>query len=184
MKNTLLLLLVILAFNYFACAQENTGLKKSPLQYCTSNQSPLQLLVGDTLVVVCDTMYLINKTRYQFYKSIHKATLQDDGMECKELLKAYETRLEEHELSYSKLLANSRKTEQTTLNLIEYTQKSLENTQKTLQYSRQSLDSSIQNLDRANELIRKEKWNARGQKLLTGIAGVGVGILLGVLVTH
>ncbi|BAX82535.1 hypothetical protein [Labilibaculum antarcticum] len=183
MKNTLLLL-VILTFSCAANAQDYMGLKKSPLQYCTSNQSPLQLLVGDTLVVVCDTMYLINKTRYQFYKSIHQATLQDDGMECKNLLKAYEARLEEHELSYSKLLANSRKTEKTTLDFIEYTQKSLENTQKTLQYSQQSLDYSMQNLDRANELIRKEKWNARGQKLLTGIAGVGVGILVGVLVTR
>ncbi|WP_461643401.1 hypothetical protein [Labilibaculum euxinus] len=183
MKNTLLLL-IILAFSCTAGAQEHVGLKKAPLQYCTSNQSPLQLVVGDTLVVMCDTMYLINKTRYQFYKSIHKATLEDDNIECKNLLKAYETRLEEHELSYNKLLANCRKSEKTTLNFIEYTQKSLESTQKTLQYTQQSLDTSMQNLDRANELIRKEKWNATGQKVLTGIAGLGVGILVGVLVTR
>jgi ElaB/YqjD/DUF883 family membrane-anchored ribosome-binding protein len=183
MKNTLLLL-IILVFSCAAKAQVHMGLKKSPLQYCTSNQSPLQLVVGDTLVVVCDTMYLINKTRYQFYKSIHKATLEDDNMECNNLLKAYETRLKEHESSYAKLLANCRQSEKTSLDLIDYTQKSLENTQKTLQYSQQSLDSSIQKLDRANELIRKEKWNDRGQKLVTGIAGVGVGILLGVLVSR
>lgn len=183
MKN-IFLLLVVLSLASTSSAQEHRRLKKSSLQYCTSNQAPLQLVVGDTLIVACDTMYLINKTRYEFYKSIHQATLQDDDVPCKNLLKAYETRLQEHELSYSKLLANSQKSEQSTLNLIEYTQKSLEDTQKSLLYSQQSLDESMQKLDGANEQIRKAKWNARGQKLMTGIAGLGVGILIGILLAN
>ncbi|WP_143470501.1 hypothetical protein [Labilibaculum filiforme] len=159
-------------------------MKNYSQQYCTSNETPLQLVAGDTLVVACDTMFLINKIRYEFYKKIHQATLENNSNSCTSLLLAFENRLKDHEASYSQILANSKRSEQISLDIIANTKKSLENTQQSLLANQHSLDEAMVKLERANELIRKEKWNATGQKALTGIAGIGVGILIGVLVTN
>lgn len=182
MNRILLLLFLVLNTPFFGKAQAR--FKAIPAEYPLSNETPLQLHRGDTLIVTCDTVYLINKIRYEFYKSIHTATLHNDNEECNQLLRAYEKRVKEHELSYSKLLANCTSTEKSALDMVAYTRKSLEETQHTLQFTQQALEQSSTNLDRANELLRKEKWNVRGQKLLVGVAGVGLGILVGVLMVH
>ena len=159
-----------------------TSLKTVPLSYCSSNEPPKLFKLGDTILISCDTVYLINKIRYKFYKDIHFAVLQDDNTEYTGLLKAYENRLNEHELAYSKLLKNCRNSEKTSLDLIDFTQKSLQNTQRSLDYSQQALEQSVKSLEQANALIKREKWNSRGQKVLVGIGGVGIGVLIGVLV--
>jgi ElaB/YqjD/DUF883 family membrane-anchored ribosome-binding protein len=182
MKKIAYLFIVFVLFWISAKSQNNASIKTIPVDYCTSNETPKLLTLGDTIVITCDSVYLINKIRYKFYKEIHLALQKDNNSECKDLLQAYENRLSEHESTYNKLLINSKKTEKISLDLIDYTQKSLENTQKTLDYTQLTLEQSMKSLDQANELIKKEKWNSKGQKLLVGIGGVGVGILVGVLI--
>jgi ElaB/YqjD/DUF883 family membrane-anchored ribosome-binding protein len=161
-------------------SQDRT-VKFVPADYCSSNKSPLVFLKGDTIVADCDTIYLVNKGRYTFYKNIHKATLSNKDSICNKLLNAYELRLSEHQDAYDKLLDNSKQSEKITLDLMSYTQNSLVNTQKTLDYSRETLEQTLKSLALANDYIKKEKWNARGQKLLTGIGGAGIGLLIGIL---
>lgn len=180
-KNNFLFIMFVL-FCLSAKSQNNTSIITIPVNYCTSNETPKLFKLGDTIVITCDSVYLVNKIRYKFYRDIHLAIQKDDNTECKSLLQAYETRLNEHETAYNKLLLNSKKTEKISLDLIDYTQKSLENTQKTLDFTQQTLEQSMKSLEQANELIRKEKWNSKGQKFLVGVGGVGIGILVGVLI--
>lgn len=162
---------------------QSENLKTIPTEYCTSTSSPLLFVRGDTLTITCDSVYIMNVMRYNFYKNIHKATLSNNDSTCSRLLNAYELRLKEHEDAYNKLLDNSKQAEKVSLDMIAYSQKSLAGTQKTLEFTQTTLDQSLKSIDMAHDYIQQEKWNSKGQKLLTGIAGVGVGLLVGVLIT-
>ena len=159
------------------------NLKTVPAGYCTSTSSPLLFVEGDTIQVTCDSVYVMNALRYNFYKNIHKATLSSKDSVCSKLLNAYELRLIENEQAYNKLLDNSKQAEKVSLDLINYSQKSLAGTQKTLEFTQTTLDQSLKSIDMAHDYIQQEKWNSKGQKLLVGVCGVGIGLLVGILIT-
>ena len=161
---------------------QNKTIKSIPADYCYSNKSPLMYLNGETIIVECDTAYLVNKGRYNFYKNIHEATLSGKDSLSGKLLNAFELRLFEQHNAYEKLLNNSKQSEKITLDLINDTQSSLVNTQKTLDYTQKTLDNSLKSLELANDYIKKEKWNSKGKKLLIGIGGIGVGLITGMLI--
>jgi hypothetical protein len=161
---------------------QSGNLKTIHSDYSTSTSSPLLFVKGDTISITCDSVYLMNVIRYKFYKNIHKATLESTDSTCSKLLKAYELRLNEHELAYNKLLDNSKQAEKVSLDMIDYSRKSLAGTQKTLEFTQTTLDQSLKSIDMAHNYIQQEKWNSKGQKLLTGIAGLGVGLLVGILI--
>lgn len=174
-----LLISVFISANSFGQAGM---LKTVPLEYSSSVKSPLLFVKGDTIRVACDSVYLMNVIRYNFYKNLHKATLAGKDSVCTKLLNAYELRLIEHEQAYNKLLENSKQAEKVSLDLIDYSQKSLTGTQKTLEFTQATLDQSLKSIDMAHNYIQQEKWNSKGQKLLTGVVGAGIGLLLGVLI--
>ena len=181
MKKLIFMLIfsTIVATNLFS---QSGNFKNVPSGYSTSTGSPLLFIKGDTIQVSCDTVYLMNSMRYHFYKNIHKATLSGQDSVCKKLLNAYELRLIEHEQAYNKLLDNSKQAEKVSQDLIDYSQKSLAGTQKTLEFTQATLDQSLKSIDMAHNYIQQEKWNSKGQKLLTGAVGVGIGLLVGVLI--
>ncbi|MFN8135659.1 MAG: hypothetical protein U0Z17_10725 [Bacteroidales bacterium] len=181
MKQTLFLPVVLLCMFTSAFGQSGS-FKIVPLQYGTSTSSPLLFTRGDTIKIENDTVYLMNAIRYSFYRNLHKATLAGKDSVCSKLLNAYELRLIEHEQAYSKLLENSKQAEKVSLDLISYSQKSLAGTQKTLEFTQSTLDQSLKSIDMAHDYIQQEKWNSKGQKLLVGICGVGVGLLVGVII--
>jgi ElaB/YqjD/DUF883 family membrane-anchored ribosome-binding protein len=181
MKQFLFLLSVSLCLVARVFGQSGS-FKIVPPQYSTSTASPLLYTKGDTIKVESDTVYLVNAIRYGFYRNLHKATLAGKDSVCSKLLNAYELRLIEHEQAYSKLLENSKQAEKVSLDLIAYSQKSLAGTQKTLEFTQVTLDQSLKSIDIAHNYIKQEKWNSKGQKILVGLCGVGVGLLVGVII--
>ena len=181
MKQILLFQVVLLCLVSSVFGQSGS-FKMVPLQYSTSTGSPLMFTRGDTIKIESDTVYLMNAIRYSFYRNLHKATLAGKDSTCSKLLNAYELRLIEHEQAYSKLLENSKQAEKVSLDLIAYSQKSLAGTQKTLEFTQSTLDQSLKSIDLAHDYIQQQKWNSKGQKLLVGICGVGVGLLVGVII--
>lgn len=181
MKKNLALLIICNCLIISLMAQSGS-FKTVPSQYSVSTASPLMFVKGDTIWLDCDTAYLVNGIRYNFYKNLHKATLAGSDSVCVKLLNAYERRLVEHEQAYNKLLENSKQAEKVSLDLIDYSQKSLAGTQKTLQFTQATLDQSLKSIDMAHDYIQQEKWNSKGQKLLVGICGVGVGLLVGIII--
>jgi len=161
---------------------QNKTVRSVPANYCSSNKSPLMFLKGDTIITDCDTTYIVNKERYSFYKNIHEATLSGKDSVSGKILKAFELRLLEQQNAYDKLLSNSKQAEKITLDLINDTQSSLLSTQKTLENTQISLENTLKSLETANKLIKKEKWNSKGQKLLVGAGGVGIGLIIGLLI--
>ena len=161
---------------------QSANFKTVPAEYSLSTKAPMLFTKGDTIKVITDSIYLMNAMRYNFYKNIHKATLSGKDSVCTKLLNAYELRLVEHEQAYNKLLDNSKQAEKVSQDLIDYSQKSLSGTQRTLEFTQSTLDQSLKSIDMAQDYIQKAKWNSKGQKLLTGLTGAGIGLLLGILI--
>ncbi len=178
----LIFLMVFLSASFTDLYSQSNNMKTVSADYVTSTGSPLLFMKGDTILVEPDSVYLMNVIRYNFYKNIHKATLTGTDSVCTKLLKAYELRLTEHEQAYNKLLDNSKQAEKVSLDLISYSQKSLAGTQKTLEFTQTTLDQSLKSIDMAQNYIQQAKWNAKGQKLLTALSGVGIGLLIGILI--
>jgi ElaB/YqjD/DUF883 family membrane-anchored ribosome-binding protein len=179
-KNLVLLVLtIIVVVNLFS---QPTSIKSVPSVYSSSHASALMFVKRDTIVIECDTIYLINPGRYRLYKALHEATLSDKDSLCSKILKAYQSSLLENETAYDKLLDNNKKLEKTTSDLIIYSQNSLQNVQKTLEFTQITLDQSFKSLELANNYIKKEKWNSVGKKILVGVGGACFGLLLGMLI--
>ena len=181
MKKTSIILVLCILINLLSSAQ-NSGVKIIPTEYSSSNKSPMKFTLGDTLLINCDTVFLVNKGRYNFYKNIHSAILKDNDSTCIKLLESYEIRLIEHEKSFLELLENSRKAEKSALELVTFTQNSLASTQKSLDNTQLTLDNTRKTLEEANRYIKKERWNSAGKKVIIGVGGVAVGIVTGVLI--
>jgi len=161
---------------------QNGNFKIITSDFGLSNKSPLLIKAGDTLQIECDSVFLINKGRYNFYKNIHSSILNNNDSTCTRLLNSYEIRLSEHEKTFSKLIENSRIAEKTTFELLTETQNSLSDTRKTLGDVQFLLENTRKNLEIANDHIKKERWNNAGKKFLIGVGGVAVGIITGVLI--
>ncbi|MGE0088257.1 MAG: hypothetical protein AB7S50_02130 [Bacteroidales bacterium] len=181
MKNLILLIQFCAIIGSSVLAQQSE-IKTIPVDYSSSGKAPIMFIAGDTIKIECDTVFIMNKGRYQFYKNIHSAIQNDNDSTCKNLLKAYEIRLSDHEQSYIQLVEKSRNAEKVALELAAFTQHSLAETQKTLVNTQNSLQETIKNLEIANDHLKKERWNSAGKKVLIGIGGVAVGIITGVLV--
>ena len=157
-------LFFLIVFSTVAIANlfsQNGRILSVPSDYCTSTASPMLFVKGDTISVTCDSVYLMNVIRYNFYKNLHKATLTSKDSVCAKLLNAYELRLNEHEQAYNKLLDNSKQAEKISLDMINYSQKSLAGTQKTLEFTQTTLDQSLKSIDMAHNYIQQEKWNSK-----------------------
>ncbi len=163
-------------------AQDAARLTVIGPDYALSTDSPLCFTSGDTLLIRCDSVYVINTERYRIYTACLRALREDNEQPCGRLLQAYEDRLREHDESYRLLLANCRETEKVSDEMLSYTRASLENTLATLDHTQQTLDRSLEGLRQTEELLRRQQNRQTGQKFLIGAGGVGLGILVGILV--
>jgi hypothetical protein len=139
---------------------------------------------GDTIIVSCDSLFLMNPKRYAFYKSIHSTILSNNDSTLVNLLNSYEQRLKEHQQIIDELLLNSKLAESISFDLIESTHSSIATTQKTIVNSQMLLESSSGKLDHAKEDIKKSQIKSTRNKLLFGAGGFGAGVVLGLLLMN
>ena len=181
MRKAIFLLIFTLILISTTIAQESQ-LKTITPDFSLSTKSPLLINAGDTILIQCDSVFLINKERYKFYKNLHAAILNNGDSTCLLVLKAYEKKLIEHELSFRELLENSRLAEKTTLELLAFSKSSLLDTQSKLENTQITLENTRKNLEIANNHIKKERWSTAGKKIMIGVGGVAIGIITGVLI--
>jgi hypothetical protein len=153
-----------------------------PSNYCISEQRPLLFTIGDTILVECDSIYMMNAKRYAFYKSVHEAFLKDNDAVYGKLLESYELRLKEHQDTYERLFSNIHQSDKITSDLVDSSQQSLASAKRSIFSLQEKLDVSIKNLELANAIIKDERRKSRNQKILTGVGGAGVGLIVGILI--
>lgn len=177
----LILLIAFLSIALISSAQIRSKVT-IPSSYCLSEQRPLLFTIGDTILVECDSIYIMNAKRYAFYKSVHEAMINDDDNVYNKLLESYELRLKQHQDSYEKLFSNMHQSDKIASDLIESSQQSLSGTQKNVLELQEKLDMSLKNLEHANAIIKDERRKGRNQKFLAGVGGAGLGLIVGVLI--
>jgi hypothetical protein len=179
MKRYILILVIALIPLAVVCQTASKVLEVE--NYCFAERSPVKITMGDTIIVSCDSLYLMNPKRYAFYKDLHNAVLSGDDYTYAQLLTAYELRIQEHQQIIDKLLLNSKLAEDITFSMIDSTQSSIASTQETITNSQSMLDKSALKLDEAKGDIKKGKLGSSGKKFLYGAGGFGTGLILGII---
>lgn len=156
---------------------------------CASLQTVL-LLSGDTFLVKCDTVYLLNKLTFRQYDGAYR-DIRKKGTSIANLMNAYdeilglqENRLREQAKSYDELRVNF-------LSLATDTQTKITDSSIRLTAALTSLDNLNKDLvetkmllGEAKEIIHTEKNWLNLEKLLWGAGGVAVGVVLGAVLTN
>lgn len=156
-------------------------LKTIPVDFCQTIKPPIKYMMGDTIIINCDTVFVFNRAGYSYYNSLKAVVLGTSP--CSAIISSYEKSLIEQQKAYSDLLNNCNLQEKITNELITSAKSSLEATQKTLGNTQDILKNSIESLDIAKKLAKKEKTMSILEKILIGLGGAGVGAIVTVFAT-
>ena len=155
---------------------------------CSSVQTVL-LLSGDTFLVKCDTVYLLNKLTFRqydgAYRDIHKR-----GSSISNLMNAYDeiiglqqNRLQEQAKSYDELRSNFSSLAGDTQTKIAESSTRLNSAVASLDNLNHDLIETKRLLGEAKEIVNTEKNWLNVEKLLWGAGGLVVGVVLGSVLT-
>jgi hypothetical protein len=182
MKHLLLLLLCSGAI--WATAQPPTPkLIQTPDSLCDEAMRVYLVFRGDSVVTNCDSLYLVNSVaanNYLKYLRFVKATQR--GAEFQALINLYDRRLAEQDTEYEQLRRSLETMMTTSAETMQRIESNADSVSQSLLLVNQSLTLANDNLALVKQTIKQERWNSVGKKILWGVGGLGLGILIGVLV--
>ncbi|MCT4602999.1 MAG: hypothetical protein N4A59_08890 [Marinifilum sp.] len=179
-----ILLLTIVLFSFSVKAQIKSKVNLIPERYAVNKEKPLQFTAGDTLIIQCDTVFVINKIRYQFYQKLHDNILSDSYMEYEDYIATLKNELAASQLAYDELKANCDTTAVLARETITNSIISLDSLENNLKETEGKLSESIKKLDGTKDLLGEIKTDQKKDRLFYSIGGVAIGILTGILVTN
>ncbi len=174
-------LILILSFWGQMTWAQSGGIKTIPSEYRDLNTTPWVFTEGDTLIIETDSVYVVNSERYHFYRKVHREILSSDDSTCSELLRTYERRLEYFDTRYQEMAANSHAAQMITLGVLQETNEKVEEIQIDLELTRKELEQSRKSLEEANRELDKDQSRNRKKVLVSGVIGLGIGLILGIL---
>lgn len=181
MKTKIYMIIIGLVYVISASAQTSGTLVEMSADFCINNKI-IRLDRGDTLLVSCDSVIVLSNAQYRYLKAVLKAYKDTTEIaRYEKLIQSYEESIKTSKADYDKLLENTKKTEQISFGLIDRSLATLDGTQKILHYTQTSLDQSIKSLEATEKLLKKQRRATIGQKVLVGIGGAGIGLLLGII---
>lgn len=143
--------------------------------------------IGEPFIVKQDSLYvfrtpdvyLVNKKSFLAIKNVYQSTINQDKM-TKDLIEKYTETLRRNIDLERRLEINF--TQSDSLDQIVYlkTQATLQNTQKALDYTLNSLEKATNSLDLVEKASKRERRKTVFEKVLIGVAGVGLGVLIGI----
>jgi hypothetical protein len=180
----MVLILLLSLVSGMSTAQLDHRVYRISGEQCIDQKAPRLYLSGDTLIIECDSMYLLNTTRYSFYREIHQSIKLEDSRTCQSLVLAYERSLAEEEESYRSLLENARQTDQVSSETLQNTQDELIDVQKQLRNIDLELTRNQEELKAAEENIARGKRKSNRQKVIFGVGGLAIGIISGIIIAQ
>ena len=161
--------------------QEKNALKviEIPNSYADYVGEAFQVKKDSLYVFRTPDVYLVNKKSFLAIKSVYQSTIDQDKM-TKDLIEKYTTTLRRNMDLERRLEINFTQTDSLDQIVYEKTQTTLTNTQKALDYTVKSLESATNSLELVEKATKRERRKTVFEKVLFGLAGIGVGVLVGI----
>lgn len=145
---------------------------------CYETARPMLLTGGQQVLIQCDTVYLINKTRFRLYEKARHFILDTDILKYQTALEEYEVQLnkadEAYKNIYQKYLLMSGNYEKD----LKTTNSDLKNVRSELSKAQSEVKSASEDLEKLRKKLSAERWKSLGTKLLYGVGGAVIGITI------
>jgi len=176
-------LLLCLGLAWVSLTYGQGRFKMTPDSLCANKMRVFAVFAEDTLVVRCDTMYLVNKVAVQNYRAFrHYALKTKDGKIYEALNELYERRLAEQKAEYDSLMGIVQRFQDQS----ESTMGEIEGRADSMNFHLAQIDSSLmqatRTLEEVRENVKREKRSAWWKRAGIGLGGVAIGLLLGLLI--
>ncbi len=176
MKKVCFIFIILFYSNQFAQDSANFTI---PSSYEYSMEKPILINSGDLVKFEADSIYLVNKVRLAFYEELRNKLLTLD-FNCEPTFELYKSSLSQNTLLVNQLLENSESTNRLNTKFINESQLLLNKQNETLNLTLANLNSAKENLDLAKNELSKMRTNNILENILYTLAGIGVGILVGI----
>ncbi len=179
MKN--LLFSFLLMFISFSYGQVTDSLKiiEIPESYADRQGKPFMVKKDSLYLFKTPDIYLVNKKSFLALESFYKNVSNQNDM-TNALLENYTKTLRRNIELESRLKINFDETDALDKAIYERTQATLTNTQKALDYTINSLEKATNSLDLVEKNVKRQRKKSVFEKVLIGLGGIGIGVLVGV----
>lgn len=170
----------MVTFSKMFC-QEIDSLKVIEISQSYANRTgePFTVKKDSLYVFRTPDIYLVNKKSFLAIKNVYQSTIDKDKM-TKDIIEKYTQTLRRNIDLERRLTINF--TESDSLDLVVYqkTQVTLNHTQKALDYTLNSLEKATKSFELVEKATKRERRKTIFEKTLIGLAGIGIGVLVGV----
>lgn len=136
-------------------------------------------VAGDTVVVNCDTVYLMNHERFRNYELMRLTLLKNNNLlfsTISQMKTAYETRIEQQKQEYINMKLLYEECDSQSKGYITKIDNNLKASIISLDKANQKIDSTRDLIKDTQEIIKKDIRKQFGSKLLWGAGGVVIGL--------
>lgn len=179
MKKLLFIFFILLTTTTFGQVRDSVNVIKIPASYANHIGEPIQVKKDSVYLFKTPEVFLVNKKSFLAIKNVYQSTINKDKM-TQDLIEKYSATLRRNIDLERRLKINFTKTDSLDQIVYEKTQLTLTNTQRALDFTLNSLEKANNSLDLIEKATKRERRKRVFEKILIGIAGVGVGILVGV----
>ena len=184
MKKIIFLILLTLSLKSIAQTNSEKTITLSDT-FCFSNNKPFIFMPGIKVNTLCDTLYIINKHRYDLYEKA-AAIIKDKKYvnTCNVLIQNYEDRLQAQNVAFNKLYGDYIKQDSLSRKTIADTKNSLIQVSNTISSTQTNIGIVDKKMDVLTTTIKEQRRKSFFDKILYGIGGIAVGALGAVIIAH
>jgi len=144
--------------------------------------------LNDTIHVRCDTVYLLNKVTYSFYKDhLKKINTADPKLKelvgaQNELIKLYEKRISDLNMEYDQVRKTLGEDLKVSTKFIETSNNDLTGIKSSLSKLQSDILTAKDGVNAANGILKEEVHKARASNWKWGAGGLVFGVVVGLLI--
>ena len=154
--------------------------------YCDSKSIQVnRLFKGQSVTSPCDTLFYMNKSTFKIFNDKYNAIKKED---IKALIKAYnderklyENRIDQQQSEYDSLYHKYDQLMVGSQTFVDKGNAKIDSINASLANSKEFLTNASTTLEELQKTIKKERRLSTLHKILAGFAGLGIGILVGVV---
>jgi len=142
---------------------------------CYETARPMLLTGGQQVLIQCDTVYLVNKTRYRLYEKARHFILNTDILKYQTALEEYEIQLNRADEAYKSIYQKYQTMSGNCEKDLKTANSDLKSVRSELNKAQTEVKSASEDLEKLRKKLKSERWKSLGTKLLWGTGGAVIG---------